>query len=177
MISFSKILNKKGELTSLAKKWFNLLNEQNLSYDREEPVEIVINTLPGNPNSTNQKKDWLFSLGWVPRTFDYVKNNSFITQNFFVSPNRIVAISSEANLDIVEKVMFVYNQLKNDNLAFITLVDELVKDDSLDIFDKFSQIVNSDYDSLQEVIKRVPSKYNEELLTVGKDHYMLVKGV
>lgn len=106
-----------------------------------------------------------------------VKNNSFITQNFFVSPNRIVAISSEANLDIVEKVMFVYNQLKNDNLAFITLVDELVKDDSLDIFDKFSQIVNSDYDSLQEVIKRVPSKYNEELLTVGKDHYMLVKGV
>lgn len=41
-----------------------------------------------------------------------VKNNSFITQNFFVSPNRIVAISSEANLDIVEKVMFVYNQLK-----------------------------------------------------------------
>ena len=70
----SKILNKKGELTSLAKKWFNLLNEQNLSYDREEPVEIVVNTLPGNPNSTNQKKDWLFSLGWVPRTFDYVKN-------------------------------------------------------------------------------------------------------
>ena len=66
----SNILNKKGELTSLAKKWFNLLNEQNLSYDREEPVEIVINTLPGNPNSTNQKKDWLFSLGWVPRTFD-----------------------------------------------------------------------------------------------------------
>lgn len=56
-------------------------------------------------------------------------------------------------------------------------MDELVKDDSLDIFDKFSQIVNSDYDSLQEVIKRVPSKYNEELLTVGKDHYMLVKGV
>lgn len=106
-----------------------------------------------------------------------VKDNAFITRNFFVSPNRIVAIASEANLDIVEKVMFVYNQLKSDNLAFITLVDELVKDDSLDIFDKFSQIINSDYDNLQEVIKRVPSKYNEELLTVGKDHYMLVKGV
>ena len=30
-----------------------------------------------NPNSTDQVKDWLFSLGWKPRTFKYLtdKNN------------------------------------------------------------------------------------------------------
>lgn len=105
-----------------------------------------------------------------------VKDDSFITQNYFVSPNRIVAISTESNIDIVEKVMFVYNQIKNDNLAFITLIENLVPDDSLDIFEKFSRIINSEYDKMQELIKKVPSKYNEELLTIGKNHYVLSKG-
>ena len=27
-----------------------------------------------NPNSNDQKKDWLFSLGWIPENFDYKKN-------------------------------------------------------------------------------------------------------
>lgn len=64
--------------------------------------------------------------------------------------------------------MFVYYQLKNDNLAFITLVENLIPDESLDIFEKFSRIINSDYKKMQELIKKVPSKYNEELLTIGK---------
>jgi hypothetical protein len=105
-----------------------------------------------------------------------VKDSSFVTQSYFVSPNRIVAIATEPNLDIVEKVMFVYYQLKNDNLAFITLVENLIPDDSLDIFEKFSRIINSDYEKMQELIKKVPSKYNEELLTIGKNHYVLSKG-
>lgn len=106
-----------------------------------------------------------------------VSDNSFITQNYFVSPKRMVAIANSSNLDIVEKVMFVYNQLQNDNLAYTALIDDLVADDSLNIYEKFSQIINSDYDKLQEIIKRVPSKYNEELLTIGKNHYTLDKGV
>lgn len=105
-----------------------------------------------------------------------VKDSSFVTQSYFVSPNRIVAIATEPNLDIVEKVMFVYYQLKNDNLAFITLVENLIPDESLDIFEKFSWIINSDYEKMQELIKKVPSKYNEELLTIGKNHYVLSKG-
>lgn len=69
-----KMLNKKGELTSLAHKWFKLLDDNNLPYDTEENVEIIVGYSQGNCNSTSQKKDWLFSLGWVPRTFEYVKD-------------------------------------------------------------------------------------------------------
>lgn len=32
-----------------------------------------------NPNSSTQKKEWLFSLGWIPTTFKYVKEKDDIT--------------------------------------------------------------------------------------------------
>lgn len=70
----AKMLNKKGELTALAKKWFSLLEEHDLPFDTEEKAEIITGYVEGNPNSVIQKKNWLYGLGWIPRTFNYVKD-------------------------------------------------------------------------------------------------------
>lgn len=106
-----------------------------------------------------------------------VSKKSFVTQSFFVSPNRIAAIANESNMDIVEKVFYVYEQIKSGNIAFATLVDELIPDDSNDVYAKFSKIVNEQDLEFRELIKHVPSKYSQELLTIGKDSYLLDKGV
>lgn len=69
-----KMLNKKGEITALGLKWFKLLEDNNLPFDTEEGIELIVGYKEGNPNSVIQKKNWLYSLGWVPRNFDYVKD-------------------------------------------------------------------------------------------------------
>lgn len=69
-----KLLNKHGELTALGKKWFDLLKEKGLPPTHNEPVDVDFIEELANPNSTEQKKDWLISLGWTPDTFEYVKD-------------------------------------------------------------------------------------------------------
>lgn len=70
-----KLYKKTGELTSLGESWFDLLSEKNLPQDTEE-VSVLVSYDEPNPNSTDQKKDWLYSLGWVPETFKQVKNKT-----------------------------------------------------------------------------------------------------
>ena len=70
-----KVYQKKdGSLSSLGKKWLELLEEHGLpaSYDGE--VTVVKGVEDPNPNSTDQVKEWLYSLGWKPCTYKYNKN-------------------------------------------------------------------------------------------------------
>lgn len=70
-----KVLYKKdGSLSSHGMKWFETLRELKLPEDTCGPVTYVDDYEDGNPNSTDQVKSWLFSLGWKPRTFKYVRN-------------------------------------------------------------------------------------------------------
>lgn len=62
-----------GSHTKLYDKWLNFLAENSLPEDHMEPVNYVKGYEEPNPNSTKQKKDWLFSLGWKPATFKYDK--------------------------------------------------------------------------------------------------------
>jgi hypothetical protein len=66
--------NKKGQVTKLGEAWLEFLEQQGLPPDHEEPVQYVTNYVPGNPGGSDQVKDWLFSLGWKPRTFKSVKD-------------------------------------------------------------------------------------------------------
>lgn len=68
-----RLTNKNGELTKFGQTWYDLLASQNLPADTTE-TEVVKEWNPGNPNAPGQVKDWLFSLGWVPRTFKYDKD-------------------------------------------------------------------------------------------------------
>jgi len=65
-----KIYKKDGLLTTRAIKWFNLLEERNLPEEYSLVILTIKSKEEGNPNSTLQLKDWLYSLGWVPDVYE-----------------------------------------------------------------------------------------------------------
>ena len=58
-----------GELSSYGEKWFERCKELNVDPLQEEEIKVYSHSEPGNPNSTDQLKDWLFSLGWEPTIY------------------------------------------------------------------------------------------------------------
>lgn len=69
-----KVLYKKnGELSVAGAKWKEIQEENNLD-DSVESFDILFSTEPGNPNSTDQLKDWLLSLGWEPTYYKESKS-------------------------------------------------------------------------------------------------------
>ena len=68
-----RMLNNKGEFTKFAHDWYNELDRQGLPPDTET-ITITKGEEDGNPNSPDQIKSWLFSLGWKPETFKYVRD-------------------------------------------------------------------------------------------------------
>jgi hypothetical protein len=70
-----KLTKKDGSHTKAALEWFRLLEENDLPLFHEGTVRVVKSTEAPNPNSSDQVKDWLFSMGWNPCTFDYKKND------------------------------------------------------------------------------------------------------
>ena len=74
MVTQPKVMHKKdGELSSHGEKWVALCKQYKQSLTS---IGFKINTGEerGNPNSNDQVKDWLYSLGWKPRTFKFVRD-------------------------------------------------------------------------------------------------------
>jgi DNA-binding transcriptional MerR regulator len=70
-----KVTHKKdGTLSSHGEKWFTLLRQNKLPMNYNGELQIHTSDEEPNPNSTQQVKDWLVSLGWEPETFKYVRN-------------------------------------------------------------------------------------------------------
>jgi DNA polymerase I-like protein with 3'-5' exonuclease and polymerase domains len=65
---------KDGSVSSHGEKWFELLDEHKLPRHYDGEVTVIKRWDEPNPNSSDQVKDWLYSLGWVPCTFKYNKN-------------------------------------------------------------------------------------------------------
>ena len=65
---------KDGTLSSHGRRWFDLLEEHGLPDTYEKDVTVVKGAEEANPNSTEQVKEWLYSLGWQPCTYKYNKN-------------------------------------------------------------------------------------------------------
>ena len=69
-----KVMRKKdGELSSHGEKWVELCKEYKQPVTTQSFVVKVGEEL-GNPNSSDQVKDWLHGLGWVPRTYKFVRD-------------------------------------------------------------------------------------------------------
>lgn len=66
---------KDGTLSKIGATWFDLLKEHELPEDYDGEVEVITGYNPPNPNSSQQIKNWLYSLGWVPKTFNYVRES------------------------------------------------------------------------------------------------------
>ena len=69
-----KCYKKDGSISVAGEKWFNLLLQNNLPIAYEGEVKYESHREPGNPKSSDQLKKWLYDLGWVPTTFNMVKD-------------------------------------------------------------------------------------------------------
>lgn len=64
------------ELSSRALNWLEAVTSVGLDETYDSDIEVETSTERGNPNSHDQVKDWLFSLGWKPENFnDSVKKD------------------------------------------------------------------------------------------------------
>ena len=71
-----KVMYKKdGSLSANGEKWVALCKEQKQS-ETTQSLTVKTGEERANPNSTDQVKDWLFSLGWQPRTFKYLTDKT-----------------------------------------------------------------------------------------------------
>lgn len=69
-----KIMEKKdGTLSSHGLKWVEFLEEKGIE-NNSESVEYIRDYEPGNPNSHDQLKKWLFGLGWEPQNIKHVRD-------------------------------------------------------------------------------------------------------
>lgn len=71
----AKPYKKDGTMSVDGVKWQKYLREQGLTNDHIDPIYIVSKVEEPNPNSPDQIKDWLFSLGWEPITFKFIKED------------------------------------------------------------------------------------------------------
>ncbi len=76
----SKPFKKDGTLSVTGAKWFHLLKQHNLPEKFDGVIKEQIDEKPPNPGSSQQVKDWLFSLGWKPITFKFVKEEDGSTR-------------------------------------------------------------------------------------------------
>ena len=69
-----KVMHKKdGSLSSNGEKWVALCKEQKQPQSTQS-LTVKVGEERANPNSTDQVKDWLFSLGWQPRTYKFLRD-------------------------------------------------------------------------------------------------------
>jgi len=74
MATQPKVMHKKdGDLSSHGDKWVTLCLENRMPTSAKSFV-VKTGEERGNPNSNDQVKDWLRSLGWEPRTFKFVRD-------------------------------------------------------------------------------------------------------
>ena len=65
---------KDGTPSAAGQRWFETLDQLGLDRLHEADVQVHDKWEEPNPNSSDQVKDWLYSLGWEPCTFKYVKD-------------------------------------------------------------------------------------------------------
>ena len=64
---------KNGDLSEHGLNWKSRCESIGLTFEHRDDIKIVRGYKDPNPSSPQQIKDWLFSLGWKPSTFKYVK--------------------------------------------------------------------------------------------------------
>lgn len=71
-----KIYHKKdGSISSKGQEWEDLCREQKQPATTKS-LTVITGYERANPNSVDQVKDWLFSLGWTPRTFKFLRDKA-----------------------------------------------------------------------------------------------------
>ena len=61
-----------GSLSVAGERWKVLAEDNGFTIEYDHEIEEVVGQDEPNPTSSKQVKDWLFSLGWKPMTFNFV---------------------------------------------------------------------------------------------------------
>ena len=70
-----KVMHKKdGSLSSHGERWVELCKEHKMP-DTTQSLTVVTGEEKANPNSVDQVKQWLFGLGWKPKTFKFIRDS------------------------------------------------------------------------------------------------------
>lgn len=114
----AKMYKKDGTISSAGLKWLGILVSQGLPSDYEETVMLKVSEEQGNPGSTSQLKDWLFSLGWEPITFEFRKNKAG-------EVNQVPQIYNDDG--VCESIKALYDvEPALENLDMLTLIDHRI---------------------------------------------------
>ena len=63
-----------GDMSADWVKWYALLDEHSLPHTFAKELKVVASYKPPNAGSVTQLKDWCYSLGWKPSTFEYKRD-------------------------------------------------------------------------------------------------------
>lgn len=77
----AKPFKKNRELSATGENWKALTEAHGLPFDYQGEIEVITGYNEPNPASPQQVKDWLFSLGWVPLTFEFKKDDDGQTRS------------------------------------------------------------------------------------------------
>lgn len=98
----AKMYKKDESLSVVGAAWLELLFSLNLDASHEEPMRVVKKMEEPKPSSPAQLKSWLFSLGWVPTIFKYVKGKDY------KEPPRAIPQISDKNGKICKGIQALY---------------------------------------------------------------------
>lgn len=96
--------NPEPELTVAGEKWLELLKEKGLPEYHLGTIRVPVSEEAGNPGSHAQLKNWLFSLGWIPETYKYVKEDDG-------TQRKIPQLSKEGEPEICDSVKKLYDKV------------------------------------------------------------------
>jgi len=110
---------KDGTLSQHWKNWYTFLEDLKLPPDTLGPVAYVDGWEDGNPNSTDQVKQWLFSLGWKPRTFKFVRNKTTgeerqieqVRKNGLLCPSVRELISRDKSIELLDGLTVITHRM------------------------------------------------------------------
>lgn len=66
-----------GTLSAHGERWKQTVAENFMPASTMTPITVKVGEEEGNPNSVEQVKEWLFDLGWKPKTFKYVRGDNY----------------------------------------------------------------------------------------------------
>lgn len=70
----AKPFKKNGQFSAIGIKWVRFLAERGISDINHDDIDYIKGYDCGNPGSNSQLKNWLFSMGWEPETFKFVRD-------------------------------------------------------------------------------------------------------
>ena len=109
-----KVMTKKdGSLSANGKRWYDLLDANDLPRDYNEKVTVVKGVEPANPNSSDQVKEWLTSLGWEPcyHKFDGDRAIPQVRKNGELTPSVIRLAQKEPVVNVLEGLTVIQHRL------------------------------------------------------------------